>query len=143
MKTIRIAALVLSCFACYLLAADAAPSDAGGKKSKTAASNKVSTSEKAMPRGERLFSTHCASCHSGGGNNVNPAKPIKKSQVLVTLATFKEYLNEPLGTMPHYEHLIKDDKLLQDLYFYVRKFDDEAPAKKVDKPVGKNKSVKP
>ncbi|MCA9800377.1 MAG: c-type cytochrome [Cyanobacteria bacterium HKST-UBA02] len=85
--------------------------------------------EKKAPDGKKLFKTHCASCHQGGGNLVKPGKPIKGSNVLVTYATFKAYLNEPLGDMPHYEHLISNDDLLTPLYLYVKKLGKEEPKK--------------
>ncbi len=73
-----------------------------------------------IERGRRLFGTHCASCHADLENSVKPGKPIRSSQVLSTMATFKSYLDKPLGDMPHYEHVIADDKLLSDLYAYVK-----------------------
>jgi len=82
--------------------------------------------EKAITRGRKLFATHCASCHAAGENSVTPSKPVKGSQVLSTMATFKSYLNEPVGNMPHYEHLITDEKLLGDLYSYVKDLDKTA-----------------
>lgn len=76
--------------------------------------------KKSISKGSKLYAMHCASCHAAGGNSVAPRKPVKGSQVLSTLATFKSYLNEPIGDMPHYEHLITDEKLLGDLYAYVK-----------------------
>lgn len=32
-------------------------------------------------KGEKLFKTHCASCHADGGNIINPAKPLKKASL--------------------------------------------------------------
>lgn len=33
----------------------------------------------AAPDGKALFELHCVSCHSGGGNTVNPARTLSKS----------------------------------------------------------------
>lgn len=97
------------------------------EKSKSKASTKSSTAKKKIDskieRGAKLFGTHCASCHALGGNTITPNKPVKGSPVLATLATFKSYLNEPIGNMPHYEHLITDEKLLSDLRAYARSLD--------------------
>lgn len=84
---------------------------------KTATTN---TTQAKPSRGRNLYQSHCASCHEDGGNLVVPSKPIIGSHVLATGATFKSYLDLPVGTMPHYEDLIKDDGLLNDLYVYVR-----------------------
>jgi len=32
-------------------------------------------------KGEKLFETHCASCHADGGNIINPAKTLKKASL--------------------------------------------------------------
>lgn len=83
----------------------------------------VNAEEPDSKRGKQLFMSHCSKCHSGGQNNVKPSKPIVGSSVTATYATFKAYLNKPIGTMPHYEHLITDDEALQSLYSYVKTLD--------------------
>ncbi len=90
------------------------------KTEKSENSSKTLSAQTASSKGRRLFESHCASCHAGGGNLVVPKKPVIGSQVLVTGATFKSYLNQPVGTMPHYEDLIRDDGLLTELYTYVK-----------------------
>jgi len=75
---------------------------------------------KSVDLGRGIYMSHCASCHEAGGNRVNSKKPVVGSQVLSTLATFKSYLNEPVGTMPHYEHVITDEKMLSQLYVYTK-----------------------
>lgn len=38
-------------------------------------------SEKVMPEGEKLFMQHCAACHKGGSNIINPAKTLHKEDL--------------------------------------------------------------
>ncbi len=104
------------------VASTAQNSDKKSESGKTgvAKGTKSTKSGKAIIRGAKLFGTHCASCHAAGGNSVKPSKPVKGSQVLSTMATFKSYLDTPIGDMPHYQHLITDEKLLGDLYSYVK-----------------------
>lgn len=111
------------------------------KKSEAPKADKGSRKTKAIARGGKLYATHCASCHAGGGNSVTPSKPVQGSQVSSTLATFKSYLNEPIGNMPHYEHLIKDEKLLSDLYAYVKDLDKKAPPATDENQKSKTKNI--
>lgn len=85
--------------------------------------SKTKTKASAEPKkgkGELTFDSHCSSCHINGGNVVNPQKPMAGSKYLSNYVSFKNYLKEPVGTMPHYENLIKNDKVLKDLYHYVQ-----------------------
>lgn len=75
--------------------------------------------------GQKDFKQYCAQCHAAGGNNVNPSKPISGSQKLATLATFKAYLEAPLGHMPVYPHIIKDKVVLQALFKYCKSLSKE------------------
>jgi mono/diheme cytochrome c family protein len=104
--------------------------------------SKTGSAQTASSKGRTLFESHCASCHAGGGNLVVPKKPVIGSHVLVTGATFKSYLNEPVGTMPHYQHLIQDDSLLNELYSYVKSMK-AAPAAPVGKGAVEKKLDKP
>lgn len=94
--------------------------------------------KKSIKKGSLIFRSHCAACHRLGLNQAKPSKPIVDSATLATFATFKANLNKPVGNMPHYEHLINDDKLLKNLYDYCKTLKNEnaAPAK------GKSKSGK-
>lgn len=74
--------------------------------------------------GERTFGSHCASCHANGGNVIKREKPLAGSKHLSNFITFKDYLSKPIGTMPHYENLIKNDKTLKKLYDYVKTLSD-------------------
>jgi mono/diheme cytochrome c family protein len=71
-------------------------------------------------QGALVFEQHCASCHTGGGNNVKPSRPVAGSKQLATLAHFKNYLSAPPGHMPYYEHLVNDPETLQALYDYCK-----------------------
>lgn len=70
--------------------------------------------------GEQVFAQHCASCHADGGNAVKPSHPVAGSKQLATLATFKDYLSEPPGHMPYYEHVVNDRPTLEALYKYCK-----------------------
>jgi mono/diheme cytochrome c family protein len=70
--------------------------------------------------GSLVFKQHCAQCHTGGGNKVNPKKPVAGSGKLNSLVTFRDYLRSPLGHMPYYKHIVTDRKMLNALYKYCK-----------------------
>lgn len=72
------------------------------------------------PRGERIFQQHCASCHAGGGNSVNPKAPLAESKQLASLATIKAYLSAPPGHMPYYQDVVDNPETLKALYNYCK-----------------------
>ena len=74
----------------------------------------------AKPDGGKLFQQHCASCHAGGGNTVNPNVPLAESKKLASLATFKQYLSAPPGHMPFYQNLVNDKEMLSALHKYCK-----------------------
>ncbi len=79
--------------------------------------------EKDKPKpatGEQIFTQHCASCHTGGGNSVNESKPIVGSKELATIGKFKSYLSNPPGHMPYYQNLVNDRKMLDALHKYCK-----------------------
>jgi mono/diheme cytochrome c family protein len=100
--------------ACLLLACTGAVSF--GKKAS-------STSD-----GKKEFKMYCAECHEAGGNKIKPSRAVAGSQKLATLATFKAYLEAPVGHMPYYPHLIKDKTVLEALYKYCKSLP-KGPAK--------------
>jgi cytochrome c6 len=61
------------------------------------------TSKAQAPDGQALFTNNCAGCHSGGGNTMNPAKPVKGSAKLTDAATFLGFVRNPGGGMPAYD----------------------------------------
>ncbi len=94
-------------------------------KAKQAKSTDSKTKNQATKSvGEQTFGSHCASCHANGGNVVRREKPLAGSKHLSNFITFKDYLDKPIGTMPHYENLIKNDKTLRKLYDYVKTLSD-------------------
>lgn len=70
--------------------------------------------------GEVIFKQHCASCHQSGGNLTVPSKTVAGSTKLGTLATFKDYLNNPVGHMPYYKNIIEDKTTIDALYKYCK-----------------------
>lgn len=111
-------------------------------QNKAPLSNRVSKPDSSsFSVGKRLYQTHCASCHQDGGNAIVLNKPVIGSQVLATGATFKSYLNQPLGTMPHYEYLITDDELLNKLYAYVRVMNSSSADKQKKSATSTNKQL--
>jgi mono/diheme cytochrome c family protein len=70
--------------------------------------------------GEAVFRENCASCHAGGGNTVNPKKPVAGSDKLANRLLFKSYLENPVGHMPYYKHVVTDQKAVRALYDYCK-----------------------
>lgn len=70
--------------------------------------------------GAAVFKQNCQSCHVGGGNTVNPNKPLAGSEKLASQAIFKSYLETPLGHMPYYKHVVTDKATLEALYKYCK-----------------------
>lgn len=86
------------------------------------APNALSRKAKKSPlNGEVVFKQNCQSCHVGGGNTVNPQRPLAGSDKLSSLAVFKSYLEAPLGHMPYYKHVVTDKEALEALYKYCKK----------------------
>lgn len=73
-----------------------------------------------LARGSALFAQSCQQCHPGGSNVVNPSKPVKGSDTLVSLATFKQYLQQPVGDMPFEAHIVNDEDNLKAIYAYCK-----------------------
>lgn len=74
----------------------------------------------AVPSGEQTFKANCASCHSGGGNIVDPKKPVKGSAKLASEDIFKSFLLKPGGTMPASPQIANDAATLGALYNYCK-----------------------
>jgi mono/diheme cytochrome c family protein len=70
--------------------------------------------------GKAYFQQRCASCHAGGGNLVEPARPVKNSKVLSNMESFKSYLSKPPGHMPYYDDVVKDPVMMRKLYDYCK-----------------------
>ncbi len=65
--------------------------------------------------GKKIFDQHCLSCHTGGGNNIRPAKPVAGSQHLKSIVLFKAYLSSPPGHMPFYQNVVNNKQVLDAL----------------------------
>lgn len=145
----------------FLVTAQASGAQTQGKDKKTGEAKKPTVSKPAtkpatneagveskapvdpdIAMGKKLFSTHCASCHANGTNLVKRSKPVKGSSYLVSYPTFKQYLALPLGDMPHYQNLIKDDNLLGALYKYSLSLD-KGTTKAKPQDAAKKKTVAP
>lgn len=74
----------------------------------------------AAPSGEQIFKENCASCHSAGGNIVDPKKPLKGSAQLSSAAKFKDYLLKPVGVMAAFPKIANDAATLDALYKYCK-----------------------
>lgn len=129
-KNFFVFSYLLGCLSLISLAlpcdVQAKPDSSKSKVSKTKKSKKRAKKAPEWKKGKVIFDSHCASCHQGGQNTIKPSKKIIGSRTLATYATFKAYLNKPIGNMPHYEHLITNDKLLKAVYKYAKKLDDDA-----------------
>lgn len=71
--------------------------------------------------GEILFTHNCALCHTDGGNDVNPDKPLKKALALKEFATFAALIRAPNQPMPPYPPSQISDKQAKELYDYILK----------------------
>ncbi len=52
--------------------------------------------------GAMIFESNCAGCHPGGGNALDPKKPIVDSITLSDYDIFKSFLRNPPSPMPSY-----------------------------------------
>jgi uncharacterized membrane protein len=70
--------------------------------------------------GEKLFAAHCASCHPGGGNVLDPSKPVTGSARLKDLDTFVGWLRHPMPPMPAFSASTLSDESCKELLGYIR-----------------------
>lgn len=63
-------------------------------------SSAIESEHSIAAKGASLFSANCAGCHSGGGNVLDPQKPVKGSHLLSSFESFEEFLRHPSGNMP-------------------------------------------
>lgn len=76
--------------------------------------------------GQETFQLNCASCHAGGGNIVVASLPLKSSQKLGSLTSFKTFMRKPTmpdgsaGRMPPFAEADIPDGQAADLYAYIR-----------------------
>ena len=81
---------------------------------------KAAAPKAAALNGEQIFKENCASCHTGGGNLIDPKKPVKGSAKLASLVKFKDYLVKPTGAMPPAPKIANDAATLDALYKYCK-----------------------
>jgi cytochrome c6 len=74
----------------------------GCSSSPEGASADIESEHAIAAKGASLFSANCGSCHSGGGNVLDPQKPIKGSHLLSSFESFEEFLRHPSGNMPSF-----------------------------------------
>jgi mono/diheme cytochrome c family protein len=76
--------------------------------------------------GADLFAGYCAGCHPGGGNNIMPDLPIRRSAQLNNFEAFRTYVRYPtlpngaLGAMPGFSSGQISDSQMRELYQYLR-----------------------
>jgi len=69
--------------------------------------------------GEKVYAANCAACHPGGGNLIDPGKPIMHSPLLKDLQVFVEWLRHPAEPMPAFPASKITDDQAQELYRYI------------------------
>jgi mono/diheme cytochrome c family protein len=79
----------------------------------------------AVPAGQRLFASNCASCHPNGGNAIVAELPLKKSKKIESAESLAAFIRSPKmpdgseGQMPAFPTDQLSDKQVGDLYTYV------------------------
>jgi len=71
--------------------------------------------------GEVLFKDNCMGCHFGGGNAINPNKPLKGAPNLKSFETFLTWIRNPVQPMPAYPPAKISDEQAKKLYDYILK----------------------
>jgi mono/diheme cytochrome c family protein len=88
----------------------------------------------AVPAGQRLFASHCSSCHSQGGNTVVPGQPLKGSDELDSFEKFLAFIRDPRldsgakGPMPDFPPSTLPDDQARELYEYLFREFGQPPA---------------
>jgi Cytochrome C oxidase, cbb3-type, subunit III len=70
--------------------------------------------------GEQIYAASCTTCHPGGGNTIDPGKPLLHSPLLQNLDIFKMWLRHPALPMPPFSALKISDEQAKALYAYVQ-----------------------
>jgi uncharacterized membrane protein len=74
---------------------------------------------KTYQRGEKIFVANCKTCHPGGGNVIQPAKPFKNSPALKNLDAFISLIRHPNMPMPASSPSQVSDSEAKELYKYI------------------------
>ena len=83
------------------------------------------TTAPAVPAGQRVYASNCASCHPSGGNAIVAALPLKTSAKLASEASFVAFIRSPRmpdgseGQMPAFGTDQISDKQAGVLYSYI------------------------
>ena len=75
---------------------------------------------KAYAVGQQIFSAYCTTCHPGGGNTIDPSKPILRSGLLQNQDVFNMWLRHPAEPMPPFPSSKISDDQVKELYAYIR-----------------------
>ena len=75
--------------------------------------------------GEQLFALHCASCHPGGSNTINPAKTLKAADLQANMIATPEGIVQKIRTpgpgMPRFTDAMIPEKEAKQIGEYVLK----------------------
>lgn len=70
--------------------------------------------------GQHVFSFNCVGCHSDGGNNIRPNRPIWGSPMIGSAVTLHAYLRKPVPPMPPFPPSKITDDEVKNLYQYLK-----------------------
>lgn len=69
--------------------------------------------------GQQIYAVSCTACHPGGGNALQPDKPIVRSPLLASRQMFEFWLRHPAAPMPAFPETALSPDKVQALYDYV------------------------
>jgi uncharacterized membrane protein len=69
--------------------------------------------------GQEIYAANCGSCHTDGGNVINPDFPVKNSQKTADFDTFLAWVRKPKAPMPAFPDAALSDSEARDLFKYV------------------------
>lgn len=69
--------------------------------------------------GEEVYLSNCDGCHLKGGNQMNPALPVKNSPKLAGYQVFADWIRAPKAPMPPFPGSAISDRELKELYDYI------------------------
>ena len=81
---------------------------------------KLSTSPHRYDAGEKIYAAKCSACHPGGGNVIEPAKPVTGSHKLEDLNTLIGWVRNPKPPMPAFSASSLSDEACKELLAYIK-----------------------
>ncbi len=69
--------------------------------------------------GQQIYAVSCTACHPGGGNALQPDKPIVRSPLIQSQQVFQFWLRHPATPMPAFPESALPADQVQELYNYV------------------------